>query len=78
MPKLPVLKARKFLRFVQKEGFIKHHQAGSHMQLKHADGRRITIPYHPSQELRRGTLRGIISDMDLTVEEFIERLKKAK
>ena len=48
------------------------------MQLKHADGRRITIPYHPSQELRRGTLRGIIFDMGMTVEEFIERIKKAK
>ena len=70
MPKLPVIKAKKLLKIVQKAGFFKFHQAGSHIQMKHRDGRRITIPFHPSQEIRRGTLKGIIDDMNLSVEEF--------
>ncbi|MBU1472936.1 type II toxin-antitoxin system HicA family toxin [Patescibacteria group bacterium] len=44
MPKLPVIKAKNLLSALQKAGFAKHHQAGSHIQLKHADGRRVTIP----------------------------------
>lgn len=76
MPKLPVIKARKLLKILQKLGFYKHHQVGSHVQLKHPDGRRTTIPYHPTQEIRRGTLKAIIDDLDMSVEEFIKALKK--
>lgn len=76
MPKLPVIKASKLLRTLKKLGFYKHHQVGSHIQLKHPDGRRTTISYHPTQEIRRGTLKAIIDDLDMTVEEFIKTLKK--
>lgn len=76
MPKLPVVKARRLLKTLQRLGFYKHHQVGSHIQLKHSDGRRTTIPYHPAQEIRRGTLKAIIDDLDMTVEEFIKALKK--
>ena len=76
MPKLPVVKARELLKVLKKLGFYKHHQVGSHMQMKNPDGRRTTIPYHPTQEIRRGTLKAIIDDLDITVEEFIKALKK--
>lgn len=76
MAKLPVLKATKLYKTLQKLGFSKHHQVGSHIQLKHPDGRRITIPYHPSQEIHKGTLKAIIDDLDMTVEEFVKALKK--
>lgn len=76
MPKLPVVKASKLLRALKKLGFDEHHQVGSHIQLKHPDGRRTTIPYHPTQEIRRGTLKAIVSDLDMTVEEFTKALKK--
>lgn len=75
MPKLPVIKAKILLKTLLKIGFYKHHQAGSHIQLKHVDGRRTTIPYHPNQEIRRGTLKGIINDLNMPVEEFIEILR---
>lgn len=76
MPKLPVVKAKVLLKAFLKLGFSKHHQVGSHIQLKHPDGRRTTVPYHPSRELPRGTLRGILNDIDLTVDEFIAALKR--
>ncbi|MEK7518084.1 MAG: type II toxin-antitoxin system HicA family toxin [Patescibacteria group bacterium] len=75
MTKLPVIKARRLLQVLKRHGFYKHHQVGSHIQLKHADGRRTTIPYHPSQEIRRGTLKAIIDDLEMTTEEFIKALK---
>lgn len=76
MPKLPVIKAQKLLNVLKKHGFYKYHQVGSHIQLKHADGRRTTIPYHQRKEIRRGTLKAIIDDLDMTIEEFIKSLKK--
>jgi len=76
MPKLPVIKARELFKVLKKLGFYKYHQVGSHIQLKHPDGRRITISYHPSQEIRRGTLKAIIDDLDMTVEQFIKEIKK--
>ena len=76
MPKLPVVKARVLLKTLKKLGFYEHHQTGSHIQLKHLDGRRTTVPYHPSQEIRRGTLKAIIDDLSMTLEEFIEAIKK--
>lgn len=78
MPKLPVVKARELFQILRKFGFLKHHQVGSHIQLKHADGRRTTIPYHPSQEIRRGTLKAIIDDLEMTAEEFIKLSKSKK
>ncbi len=44
MPRLPAVKADKLLKTLLKLGFEKYHQVGSHIQLKHADGRRTTIP----------------------------------
>lgn len=76
MPKLPVVKARRLLKILEKEGFIKYHQVGSHIQLKHPDGRRTTIPYHPSQEIGRKTLKSILNDMKIDINGFIKMLRK--
>lgn len=72
MPKLPVVKARILLKTLIKLGFQKHHQVGSHIQLKHPDGRRTTVPYHPNHEIRPGTLKAILDDIEITVEEFLK------
>ena len=76
MPKLPVVKAKDLFKALKKLGFSPYHQAGSHIQLKHADGRRTTLSYHPSKEIRRGTLKAIIDDLDMSVKEFTKALKK--
>ena len=76
MPKLPVVKAKDLFKALKKLGFSPYHQSGSHIQLKHADGRRTTLSYHPSKEIRRGTLKAIIDDLDMSVKEFTKALKK--
>lgn len=70
MAKLPILKSKELVRILIKLGFSKHHQIGSHAQFKHFDGRRITVPIHPGKDINKGALRGIINDLNLTVEEF--------
>lgn len=78
MPKLPVVKAKELIRVLKKLGFFKFHQVGSHAQFKHPNGRRVTVPIHPGKDLGKKTLKGIIDDLDLGVEEFIKILKKEK
>ncbi len=35
---------------------------------------RIVVPFHKGRTLKRGTLHGLIADMGITVEEFVEML----
>jgi len=76
MPKLPVLKAKELVRVLNKIGFYKHHQVGSHAQFKHPDGRRTTIPIHFGKDIPRGTFKEILNDIEISPEEFIKFLKK--
>jgi predicted RNA binding protein YcfA (HicA-like mRNA interferase family) len=73
--RLPTLKAKDLIRLLQREGYVLVHQKGSHATYKHpATQRRVTVPIHPGQDLKRGLLRGILNDLNLTPEEFIKKL----
>lgn len=76
MPRLPVIKVKELIRVLERIGFFKHHQVGSHAQFKHFDGRRVTVPVHYGRDVRKKMLSGIIDDVGVTVEEFIALLKK--
>ena len=76
MPKLPVVKIKELIRVLNTLGFFEHHRVGSHAQFKHSDGRRTTVSIHRGKDIKSGTLRGIINDIDLSVEDFILILKK--
>ena len=71
MPKLPVLSGRQVCIILSSHGFDEVRQRGSHvvMQRKLA-GFTLTIPVPDHKELRRGTLRAIIRQSGLSVEDF--------
>ncbi len=73
MSKLPSLKSREIISVLLKIGFIEHRQKGSHKIFK-KEGLRVTVPTH-IQDLKKGTVRGIIEQSGLTEDEFIELLK---
>lgn len=75
MPQLPVLRARELINALEKAGFIVVRQKGSHVRLKHPDGRVVTVPVHTGQEIGRGLLRKILRDADISVEELIRLLE---
>ncbi|NLX08656.1 MAG: type II toxin-antitoxin system HicA family toxin [Chloroflexi bacterium] len=73
MPKLPVLSAQECIAALEKAGFYVARQKGSHITLRRDDpASRVTVPNH--RELKTGTLRGIIRQAGLTVDEFLELL----
>lgn len=68
--KLPILTAQEILAVLQRQGFAPVRQSGSHVVLKHPDGRRTTVPLHKGRDLGRGLLRQIMRDANLTVEDL--------
>lgn len=72
-PKLPVITATKLLTVLEKHGFVSVRQSGSHIILKHADGRRTTVPMHKGKDLGRGLLRQIMRDANLSLEDILKK-----
>jgi len=76
VPKLPVIKDRQLIRALEKLGFFQHPERGtSHLVFTHPDGRRTTVARHPGKDIPRGTLRAILRDINVSIEEFIDLLK---
>ncbi|MFH1574290.1 MAG: type II toxin-antitoxin system HicA family toxin [Acidobacteriota bacterium] len=74
-PTLPVVKARECLKALQRAGFYIDHQTGSHARLFHRirPELKVTIPIH-NKDLPQGTLKSILRQAGLSVEEFLELL----
>ena len=59
---------------LERSGFTLVRQSGSHRIYKNAAGRRTTVPFHAGEILHPKTLRSILRDAGLTVEQFVELL----
>ncbi|MEK7581642.1 MAG: type II toxin-antitoxin system HicA family toxin [Patescibacteria group bacterium] len=72
MPKLAQVKSRDLVKIVTMLGFKFRAQSGSHAVYTHPDGRKTTIPIHPSQTIGIGLLTKIIKkDLKITRQNFI-------
>jgi len=75
MPSLPVLSGRQCCAILSNFGFVQVRQKGSHVIMQKALPRTtITVPVPDHKELATGTLRGIIRQANLTVEEFVSKV----
>jgi len=69
MTKLPRISGRECVRALEKAGFIFKRQQGSHIILRRNDPfSQIVVPDH--KELDRGSLRAIIRQAGLSIDEF--------
>jgi predicted RNA binding protein YcfA (HicA-like mRNA interferase family) len=70
MSHLPVLSGKALCKILTRLGYEADHQTGSHLILRNRNTpyRRLTVPNH--KEIAKGTLRSIIRESGLTVEEF--------
>ena len=75
-PRLPQVKSRALVKVTQRLGFNFRSQKGSHAVYVHPDGRKTTIPIHPSEVIGKGLLTKIINkDLQISKEEFLELIK---
>ena len=72
MVKLPALKPKKVVKILCKHGFEIKRQTGNHIRLIHSDGRATTVAIH-NRVLPKGTLKAILKQGELTLEEFLEK-----
>lgn len=73
--KLSPAKPRDVIRVLERVGFEQVRQSGSHATFRHPDGRWTIVAIHPGKTIPTGTLRKIIRDAGLTVEQFQEYLR---
>lgn len=72
MVKLPALRPKDVVKKLKKLGFKMSRQTGSHIRLIHQDGRATTVAMH-SRDLPKGTLRAILKQSDVVLEEFLKK-----
>ena len=72
--KLPVVSGSMAAKALCRLGYEVDVQEGSHVILRHSEPphRRLSVPNH--KELAKGTLRTLIRDAGLTVQEFLDLL----
>ena len=78
MPKLPSIKGKEFFKILIRLGYCLDHVQGSHHILRRSDGKKVTVPVHGNKEIPKGTLLGILYDLEISKEEIVSLLKKNK
>jgi len=73
MPKIPVLKPGQVMAALEKTGFHRVRQRGSHVQYKRGN-LLVTVPNHPG-DLNPLVLRSILRQAQMTVDELTKLLK---
>lgn len=75
MPKLPIVSGIKIVKVLSKIGFEHIRTSGSHMILtKKNNGKKITLPIPNHKELAKGTLKSIMKQVNINLEELLELL----
>lgn len=70
MSRLPVVSSAELCTILSRKGYVFDHQKGSHRVLRQRDFpyHRLTVPNR--KEIPKGTLRAILRQAGMTLEEF--------
>ena len=71
--KLPLLSGKQVVRALERLGFVEVARKGSHVKMKHEDGRLIVFPFH--DELDRFTLKGALKDAEIEIDDFLAAVR---
>jgi predicted RNA binding protein YcfA (HicA-like mRNA interferase family) len=72
--KLPSPTGEELISALERIDFRVVRQKGSHVRMKHEDGRVVSIPVHARKTIGKGLLLKILRDADLTKDELIDLL----
>jgi len=62
-------KAKEVLRKLKRAGFGERRQSGSHLVLRHEDGRQTYLPMHTG-DVPTGTFKSILKQAGISEDEF--------
>lgn len=69
MSRPPQVRPKELVKALIKSGFIKDRQTGSHVYLKHSDGRLTSVSIH-SGTIPLGTMRAILKQIKIRAEDL--------
>ena len=71
MPKLPGVSGAEIIRALERLGFVRIRQSGSHVILRRGN-KGCVVPMH--SEVKVGTLAGVLRQAEVSAEEFTQAL----
>ena len=72
MPKLPRVSGAEIVRALERLGFVRLRQSGSHVILRR-ESKGCVVPMHA--EVKVGTLAGVLRQAEVSPEEFTSALR---
>ncbi len=76
MSRLPAVTGAEVARALERAGFEVVRRRGSHVFLKHADGRATVVPVHRNEVLGPGIILKIARDVEVSRAELIALLRE--
>ena len=76
MTRFPALEGKEVVAELKEHGFVEERKRGSHLFMKHADGRATVVPLHSGETIGPGLFAKILRDVDLSREEFLKDVKR--
>ena len=70
MTKLSPIKPVQLIRILERLGFTKIRQKGSHIYMRHPDSRATVVPFHKGEDIPKGLLKKILDDIELKLDQF--------
>jgi predicted RNA binding protein YcfA (HicA-like mRNA interferase family) len=70
--RLPSVSWREVLKALGKTGYVPVRQSASHILLRNAEGKRVTLPRH--DPIGKGLLMEILAEAGISREEFLNLL----
>lgn len=75
MTKLPAVRPREVIRFLEQKGFILDHASGSHFIFYHPTSkRRAVVPRH-NRDMPKGTLLSLLREAGFTRDDIVAFLE---
>ena len=77
MPKIPIIKAKDFFKYITKFGCSEVSTRGSHHKIKNnKNGKISVVAIHSNEDMYPGMFQGILKQLDIDVNEFINFIKQ--
>lgn len=78
MTRFPALEGKEVVAVLVNSGFVVDRQRGSHLFMKHPDGRATVIPIHAGENIGPGLFAKILRDVELSREDFLKGKKRKR